>query len=534
MTKYLLDGIDDNVKVWEIGSLFRSITGSQWNINVHFSPPQSKKYTSISNASLLARRRLINPTQTFKKPGYSLSFTLSDTSQWEVKTIGQCPIDDGKSRKRDSGQFCFVFTTPDGITVYLPQFELARILFFHGGYLSRTAIESDCLETDFSVEIDYDDNAVIRVMPSTSYSLSHLNDSICRNYLSWILLNADVRMSYRSITKYQRLTGYDTYKYRKWDFQFDPPLLEQVDFCVRGHYDQNSSLFFVYEVDRIENIPNTPFRSVSMEHPRFENTIHGEGHVARPAGGQSDAPIIVHDDIVSNANIQSAILENEGVTIKFRHPFYVAKITTKERRRATSHSDHETSDWQKSISTEEGIADHGLPGGDWNTLNDETNYDAIFENKFQCFLAMVNVLIEAHGCVPVPKKIMPLPCEGRCTKHLLSTTGDPRSMAIIGLGIGPKTVYLLEVDTSDADKALSTQLLVVKNREDWERNLDRLQRELLRASLRWPRKLLDELCGKEHHIGVNHPQTPSGNKGILPPDSIAGWAGRVYGWMHTL
>jgi hypothetical protein len=147
MTKYFLDGIDDNVKVWEIGSLFRSITGNKWNINVSFSPPQSIKYTSISNASLLARRRLLRATQTFKKPGYPLNFALSDTTHWEVKTIGECPINDGYSKRRDSGQFCFVFTTPDDITVYLPQFELARILFFHGGYLSRTAIESDCLET---------------------------------------------------------------------------------------------------------------------------------------------------------------------------------------------------------------------------------------------------------------------------------------------------------------------------------------------------------------------------------------------------
>jgi hypothetical protein len=534
MTKYCLDGIGDNVKVWEVGSLFRGITGSQWNINVSFSPPQSKKYTSISNASLLARRRLLNATQTFKKPGYPLKFTLSGTSHWEVKTIGECPIDDGYSQRRDSGQFCFVFTTPDGIAVYLPQFELGRILFFHGGYLSRTAIESDCLETDFSVETDHDDNAFIRVMPSTSYSLSHFNNPTCRNLLSWILLNADVRRSYRSITKYQRLNGYDTYKYRKWNFQFDPPQLEKVVFSARGHYDQSSRLFFVYEIDRIENIPNTPFRSVSMEHPEFENTIHGEGHVARPAGGRSDTPISVHDDIVSNANIQPAILENEGVTITFKRPFYVAKVTTKERRRATSHSDRENSDSQPSISTEEGVADQGLPGGDWDTLKDETNYDAIFENKFECFSAMVNVLIEAHGCVPVSNKVMPLPKEGRCTKHQLSTTGEPRSMAIIGLGVDHKTVYLLEVDTSDAEKALSTQLLVVESQEEWEKNLDRLQRELLRASLRWPRKLLDELCGKDHHIGVNHPQTPSDNKGILPPDSIAGWAGRVYGWMQNL
>ncbi|MFH1882305.1 MAG: Tn7-like element transposition protein TnsE [Planctomycetota bacterium] len=533
MTKYILDGIDNNVKVWEIGSLFRNLTGSEWNINVRFSPPQSKKYTSLANASLLARRRLLNATQTIKKPGSPLSFTLSNTPHWKVKTIGEYPIN-GYSKTQDSGQFCFVFTIPNGITVYLPQFELARVLFFHGGYLSRTAIESECLETDFSVEIDHCNNAVIRVMPSANYPLSNFDAPKCRNYLSWILLNPDVRRSYRSITKYQRLSGYDTYNYRKWIFKFDPPLLEEVELDTRGHYNQSSSSFFVYEIYRIGNIQNTTFRSISMDYKQSKNTIPGEGHVIRPAGCRPDAPIIVHDDIASNANIQPSVLDSESVIIQFKHPFYVAKVTTNERIKPTSHSDSEASDRQTSISTEEGIADHGLPGGDWDTLNDKTNYDSLFENKFECYLAMVNILIETHECVPVSKKIMPLPNEGRCTKHILSTTGEPRSMAIIGLGVDHKTVYLLEVDTSDAEKALSTQLLVVENQEDWVKNLDRLQREMLRASLRWPRKLLNELCGKNHHIGVNHPQTPSDNKGILPPDSIAGWAGRVYGWMQNL
>ena len=480
-------------------------------------------------APILARKRTINPTTEFQEPGYKQRIRISDTSEWEVKPIRDCPIG-GFARRPDAGQLCFVFENYDGRMIFLPQFELARILFFHGTYLSRTAIESDCLKSEFDVAVDdAQETATIRVMPSASYTVSHLNEPGTQNYLSWLLLDEEARNSYESICKYQRIHGIDTPKYRRWTFQFDPPPLTDVFMQTRGRFVKDVNCVFIWEIDEIKNIPNGMPEEVYIEHPEFERSVPGSGQAVHPAGNGEEAPLVIHDDVVANASTTSVVITGDSVSVAFKNPFHVNRVASKERKTPTSSAGEETDGKLVSVSTEEGVADRGLPAADWNTLKDETDYSQFYENKFACFLNMVRTLIGNYECVPVLKSIVPLPKVGRCKKHLL-LNDNPRCIAIICLSTGGKTVCLLEVDTSDADKALSTQVLIVNDLAGWGTNVERIQQELVQASLRWPKELLDEICGKQRHKGVNHPQAPKGNKGVLDPESIAGWAGRVYGW----
>ncbi len=534
MNEYRFKKFDDDVKIMGIGSLFRRHSGSKWNVNLQLAPSQRNSYLSFSNAPILARRRIINPTTEFLKPGYDQRIKITDTRTWLVKRIGECPIA-GFQRKLEAGQFCFVFENYDGRTIFLPQFELARTLFFHGKYLSRTAIESDCLRSEFDVFVDHKQNcATIRVMPSAGYAVSHLNEPKSQNYLSWVLLDADARKSYESICKFQRLYGKNAPSYRRWTFQFEPPPLENVFLQARGQFDREVNCFFAWEIDAIRGVPNAMPQEIYIEHPKFEHSVPGSGQVVHPAGNGEPSPLFIHDDIAANANTTSIELEAESVAVVFKKAFHVNRVASKARKRPTTTQGDESGNKVISVSTEEGIADHGLPAADWNTLNDETDYSQFFENKFECFLNMVRVLIGTYGCVPVTKAIVPLPKVGRCKKHLLSTTGEARSIAEVGLRVEGKIVHLLEVDTSDADKAISTQVLVVRDLRRWKADFEILRRELIQDSLNWPTKLLDNLCGKERHCGVNHPQAPKGSRGVLDPESIAGWATRVYGWMAQL
>lgn len=534
MNEYRFKKFDDDVKILGIGSLFRWHSGSKWNVSLQLSPSQRRSYLSFSNAPILARRRMINPTTDFSKPGYNQRIKITDTRKWLVKRIGECPIA-GFQRRLEAGQFCFVFENYDGRTIFLPQFELARTLFFHGKYLSRTAIESDCLRSEFDVFVDHAQNcATIRVMPSAGYAVSHLNEPKSQNYLSWVVLDADARKSYESICKFQRLNGKNAPKYRKWTFQFEPPPLEDVFLQARGQFVKEVNCFFAWEIDAIRGVPNAMPEEIYIEHPKFEHSIPGSGQVVHPAANAEPSPLIVHDDIAANADTTAIQMEGDSVAVVFKKPFHVNRVASKDRKRPTSTQGDESGNKVVSVSTEEGVADHGLPAADWNTLNDETDYSRFFENKFECFLDMARVLIGTYGCAFVEKTIVPLPKVGRCKKHLLSTTGEARSIAMIGLRTGGRIVHLLEVDTSDADKAISTRILVVKDLTGWKANFEVLKRELIQDSLNWPKKLLDNLCGKERHCGVNHPQAPKGSRGVLDPESISGWAARVYGWMQRL
>jgi hypothetical protein len=322
--------------------------------------------------------------------------------------------------------------------------------------------------------------------------------------------------------------------YRKWTFQFDPPPLTNVFLQARGQFDQEVNCFFAWEIDAIRGVPNAMPEEIYIEHPKFEHSIPGSEQVVHPASNRDVAPLVIHDDIAANANTTAIQMEADSVAVVFKKAFHVNRVASRDRKRPTTTQGDESGNKIISVSTEEGIADHGLPAADWNTLKDETDYSQFFENKFECFLNMVRVLIGTNGCILVAKSIVPLPKVGRCKKHLLSTTGEARSIAEVGLRVGGKIVHLLEVDTSDADKAISTQVLVVRDLKRWKADFEILRRELIQDSLNWPKKLLDDLCGKERHCGVNHPQAPKGSRGVLDPESITGWATRVYGWMQNL
>ncbi len=527
------EGFKPDSLISGIGHFFRTIDGNRWNIDIKLSPKQSKDFTTASNASQLIRGHVINPVKKKNKKGWGLPFRITDATIWETNTIGDCPVI--RSEKgTNPHQLCFVFPISGDITVYLPHFELARTLFFHGAYLSRTALESTCLKTDFDVEIDDEKNAMIRSINPSTIPVNHLNEPKTRNYLAWLLLHEGARKSYESIAHHQRLKGREVKRYRRWNFQFNPPSLKDVNLFVTGQFCGDTRTLFVYEIKKIKGIPNKQFKSISIWHPDFENSIPGEGHSVQPAGGTQDESMTIYDDVDPNANMQPILIEGNAVSIEFKNSFYVTKTTTKEKTRPTIHTNDETKDSITSVSTEEGIADQGIPGGDWDSIKDETDYDELFESKFECFMKMVSVLIEHHGCTLIDKTTTQLRKVGKSKKHLLSTDGSYRNMAIVQLNVQGKSVHMLEVDTSDAEQSLSTHIMVLNDKTTAKASLKELKVELVRSSLRWPKKLLDKICGQTRHKGINHPQSPASNKGLLAPDSITRWANRIHAGMTTL
>ena len=235
------DHLSDDTQIKAVGSLFRRVNGSQWGINLGFYPLQQKKSLTVSNAPVLVRRRTLNPTTQYKQSGYRQAFSITDTSRWKVDTISSCPILE-KPHPIEKEQLCFVFQADTGLMVHLPQFELARALFLHDGYLSRTALESDCLKAEFDIAINPANNAaLVNVMPSSTYPLISFNDPEVRRVLSWILIDSEARASFESIGQNQKLTATEARGYRQWNFQFAPPSLPWAEFEVRGKFNSNGT-----------------------------------------------------------------------------------------------------------------------------------------------------------------------------------------------------------------------------------------------------------------------------------------------------
>ncbi|MGL5666082.1 MAG: hypothetical protein ACRDD9_08155 [Shewanella sp.] len=128
----------------------------------------------LSNIPVLARKRVLNPTQEHKPAGFHLAFTIDNMGTWQRKRLGDYPVTPAICAM-DKRQHCFCFLAND-IEIYLPQLELARVLLLHDGYLSRSALDPDCLRSEFSIEHVNPDVAQVNVLPSSSYPLKSLDD----------------------------------------------------------------------------------------------------------------------------------------------------------------------------------------------------------------------------------------------------------------------------------------------------------------------------------------------------------------------
>lgn len=518
---------DDSI-ILSIGSFFRRQEGSHWGINLGFSPNQEKSALAVSNAPVLARKRVLNPTTEHKTAGYHRSFYIEDTQGWKIKKISNCPAL-RNVRKAESAQFCFQFVIDTDISVYLPQFELARALFFHNGYLSRTALESDCLRAEFDITIDDTLNeARISVLPSAGYPLKLYDNPGARRVLSWILLDPDARRSFESIGCYQKRFGTEYNGYRRWNFQFEPPSLPSAEFEVRGLFDPNSRSMFVYEITAIRNINVTMPEIVAIYHPRFREYVRGSG--VGGYGSEVELPEHqVHDDASASSDNEHVLLQAQVVEFEFSSPFKTIKVADKIQIGSSGRIDD---DAPGNVSVEESSSAGDLPSAEWDILSDITDDTHLYESKFECFQQMLAILVSEYGCSIKSKKIRKLPKLPRCKMHLLTTDGSPRCIAVVELIADGKYFHILEVDNSDAAKSLSTLLLRLNSPGNWQHQLQALEWELLKSSLRWPSHLLRSLCSR--YNGVMHPKTEASDKGQLHPDAVAHWAERFYNWMKSM
>ncbi|MGZ5010165.1 MAG: Tn7-like element transposition protein TnsE [Methylobacter sp.] len=525
------DGLSDDTKILSIGSLFRKTNGSQWGVNLGLFPAQNKKSLTLSNAPVLVRKRVLNPSAEPKQAGYKLSLAITSTQLWEQKTLAEYPIQSAID-ELDKNQRCFYFLSGKGVQIFLPQFELARVLFFHDGYLSRTALDTDCLKAEFDIQHINPEEARINVLPSSSYPLKSLDDYGARRLLSWLLIDQDARTSFETIGRYQKLNGYERNGYRFWDFQFEPPELPCARFDVRGHFDQVANCMFVYEITGIRDVKVNVPDVVEIYHPKFKEYVRGHG--SGRASAIFDKPVdehTVHNEAEASSDNQHTLLYAPSVAFEFSKPFETRKVADKKQQSISGRTDEETGGVASgNVSVNEPTSSGTTPCAEWDSVTDETDDIHLYANKFDCFHRMLDELSDTYGCEIKSKTLRKLPPLSRCKKHLL-TDSNPRCIAVVEVVFAGTHFHILEVDTSDAMNLLSTQLLKLKSREKWDYQLERLEKALLKSSLRWPNSLLVELCGEEGVVGVPHPRTNSTDKGQLVSASVAHWAARFHSWM---
>lgn len=124
--------------------------------------------------------------------------------------------------------------------------------------------------------------------------------------------------------------------------------------------------------------------------------------------------------------------------------------------------------------------------------------------RFEAFQAMIEEFRSQHH---IPSKvkftISKLPAVNRSKLHL-TDDGILRCIAEVQLEFQNKQFIILEIDTSDNRKSLSTLIIKVNNTEIWDQHFPKFKEDIIKRSLRWP--TAESLNNIGIPKGVNHPK----------------------------
>jgi hypothetical protein len=324
--------------------------------------------------------------------------------------------------------------------------------------------------------------------------------------------------------------------YHIWDFKFNPPPLANVKISVSGWHDFSRNSFFVWEIWELKNIPSSVSEEIDFIHPNYEQAIGGRA--TRRINHPSEPPqqYELNDDELSDIDRAPIELQSDNVTVSFADAFLTHRVSSKTRTLGHNIKGDEENIkkeiWDNKLSVNEKENTGSLPGGSWNSLNDQTDDAHLYLKKFDTFLKMIDVLEEKHSCKVISKKTMKLPKVNGSKKHWLANSQNPRCLAIIELEYKAKRITLLEIDTSDGKAKLST--IMIKNSDyDWiSKNLENITKGIIKKSLNWPMDIFKNGLDQDDFSAIPHPR--STNNGKLNSKHIAPWAKRFVNWMEKM
>jgi len=526
----LFENVQNDSLIASIGPLFRRHTNSDWQINVTLTPLQQKKYFSVSQLPVLVRGRILNRTKDVLPVDFFGEIPITNTASWVEARLKTCPINVPQSRG-DGMQLCFVFKHK-GITHYLPQLELARALFFKNAYLARVALVQQGLRSDFDIiQNDEPSPTVINILPNCTLAKFQLSNSALRRALAWILLDAETRKSFESINRYELIQGYDSAKYRSWDFKFDPPPLTGARLRFRGRYDEITRTIFVYEVLSISNIQHRCPGYIEFNDLRYREMGEYEGNKsaqkAKPASRST-----IDDEVVPDTDQSVMPIDTTGVEFDFVNPPQTARTGNAPSGgnavRIVSECESPSAGDLGRVSTDEASVQGTVSPGDYQELGDDNEDYESFVSKLELFDAVVTHLVARPDCQLIAREIRALPRIIGYSKHLLAD-GRPRFIARYVVQIVGIHGVLLEPDTSDNRNHLSTLLIKVSSElMSWEQDIEELETLLVRSSLVWPTEFLDKKFDINYKRIAHRKSSSSSINSAEGTAIIKRWADQIY------
>lgn len=516
MNRTLFRQIQTGSRLLAIGNVFRAPNpGSQWRLAAFFDcngQPQLQRLP-LEMSCVLAIGRVFPGEEgaPYRSSGFKNTVVLPALDTWREKQLGECPRLARRlaANPEISGQRCFVFDT-DGLTVWLPKFELARKLFFHASFLVRAAFEPNGLDMAFTI---YREGDVVHIhTPAKIGAPSQLlKIRGYRDHFSWLLLNQDVKQSFesiwQSINNEQERISQDS-AYARWRFDFQaPPSLAGTTMDVRGPFDPKSNELLAWEIETLQGLRSTHRGDVFFHHPALKLPVKGEntGCVSVPSGAE-EVEVDADKEPTAAKEPQLIPLPVEGIAFDDQ---LSTKIAYNGERAGGHGKKVDDEQFQTRESKLFGVADPVSGGciepGEFQQLGEGEEHDR-FAGHFLLIREIIEQISKESSIALASLEVNQLPPVRRCSYHMIDHEKSRcYLLARFKLQNGNQR-YLLEIDTSDNRKTMSTRIMGFKAGVEPEKCIERILKETVKGSLRWP-STMAKFCEPLH--SVHHPKESS-------------------------
>lgn len=498
----------ENARITFLGSIFKDIKNEEWNITIGLENDEyltkDQRYllnhARFSNMPLLARNRRFNQNKKFTPFNESIiTIKIDDLQKWDV-------IINQSKQYQFSHIVSDIHATLTDIEIVLPQIELVRVLFLHTAYLSRAALDQRRFFREFDI-IKEENQTLINILDFCNFPPSQYDNIGMRRLLAWILLDTEARASFESISKNFLSEKVQT-KFREfWNFNFIPPSLKGAELTLKVYFSPKTNKYYVNEILAISNLPSEINHTVIFCSPNFtvKNTQVSSERSSRGSKHTRNEDPIIDDKKEANSDKQITIIDSPKITLSLSSPFETKKAAIKHSgKKGKFNNDDVTILPEPNVGTGESTIFGEIGRGEFENCQDESDDLELFMKRFEAFKAMIEQFTLQHNILSKIKfTISKLPAVNRSKLHK-TDDGNFRSIAEVQLEFQDKKFSIVEIDTSDNHKPLSTLIVKVESFEAWDQNFPSFKEQIIRRSLRWPTAELLKNIGIPK--GVNHPK----------------------------
>ena len=332
--------------------------------------------------------------------------------------------------------------------------------------------------------------------------MGQFNNEGIRRLLAWIILDENARKSYESIALYFTIEAKKFEVQTSWRFHFNLPLLENIALKTVGYFDSENKEYTVFEITDLHIIKTSLPEQIHYESPKFKSgKTSGSNGGSSGSGLDNDDPP-VDDDVEADSNSKSFQVKIPQTSLSFANPSETKKVV-KKKTRSGSGGQHDSTEYEDAgVGTDEPTTNGNGPKGEFNGLDDDSDVIALYMQRFDAFKVLIKQLSSKHG-VTYEEKLHYLRKVGRSRLHI-TLDGNRRCLLEIRLSINNQRYVIMEIDTTDNLKPLSTLIVQIHDVVLWNSNLNSIRDTIVKNSLRWPSIETLENFGTPYTL--NHPK----------------------------